>query len=123
MLDETSIKILKLLKSKGSLTLVEIEEQTFSRHAIMDNIKLLEDNKYVLNLRGDTPFVLNDDGCIEQLEVVADLYKLMPQGVAYLECISKDKFRFWLPIIISAIALVISAIALIVSWQTIVSSN
>ena len=123
MLDKTSVRILKLLKSKGSLTLKEIEEHTYSRHAIMDNIKLLEDNDYILNLRGDAPFVLNDDGSIEQFKFTVDVYKLMPLGKAHLEYVSKDRFRFWLPIIISAIALVISAIALVASWQTIVTNN
>lgn len=113
MLDNTSVKILKLLKSKGSLPLKTMEKYIGSRHAIMDNLKLLEENKYIFNLRGDAPYVLDDDGTIGQLVVVEDIYKLMPLGEAYIESISRDRFRYWVPIVISAIALVISVIALI----------
>lgn len=112
MLDNTSVKILKLLKSKGSLPLKTMEKYIGSRHAIMDNLKLLEESKYIFNLRGDTPYTLNDDGTIGQLVVVEDVYKLTPLGKAYLESISRDRFRFWIPIAISAIALVVSVIAL-----------
>lgn len=113
MLDKTSIKILKLLKSKGSLSLKDIEQITsFSRHSITDNLETLETGKYIINLRDDEVNMLDDDGNIVRLKVAADIYKLMPHGKAYLESIFKDKFRFWFPVTLSIIALVISVIAL-----------
>ncbi|QNO14966.1 hypothetical protein HYG86_09345 [Alkalicella caledoniensis] len=111
MLDKISVKILKLLQSKGSLPLDEIEEYISSRYAITDNIELLEKNGYILNLKGDEPLVLYK-GRPTKFRLTVDVYKLLPPGVAYLEYISKDKFRFWVPIVISVIALTVSLITL-----------
>ena len=99
MLDTQTLKILKYINKNPNVSLKTLTAK-FGENC-KDSTKLLQKNDESAGYH-PTAFV----------PMYKNIFRILPQGEAYLQSISKERIKYWVPIIIADL---LSAAAIVVS--------
>jgi hypothetical protein len=103
MLDTQTLKILKHINKNPNVSLKTLTAKF--GESCKDSTKLLQKNDFISNESAGyhpTAFV----------PMYKNIFRILPQGKAYLQSISKERIKYWVPIIIADL---LSAAAIVVS--------
>lgn len=107
MLDKFSTKILKFINGNLSVDLKTLNEKF--RQDCSESIDFLIEEKFIVFTACGTYIDYSED---EPCYVLNYQYNITPAGLAYLQSLTKERLKYWVPIILADL---LSIAALIVS--------